>query len=395
MVSSHYHRILSAILMAGLLTLAGCSDKSAKSSATTRIITATPSQSETRLFYAGAINPLHVDNVVSPVDGVVQNLEFVYGDGVQENQFLMTIISSKSQDDYHSALTNYIKARDTYENNKTEFAGTTALYKAKVVSREQFINERSQLETNELALINALIALRDAAKNIPDAYKNIQALSLRDINTVRSILEKQADLIKIYSPAPGVILSAIKPPQGGGGGDDSNKAVGAGSSVKQGQVIASIGHMIGISMPIAIPSVDVNKVHAGQQVIVTSSALPGMMMHGVVANVSKQAQSSDSGGGGGLPTFASEVIVPRITEHERSLIKIGMDTKVEIIIKGTPQIHLPINAIFRKNGVSMVSILDAKTKKIKDVPVTTGQTDLTSVTIVSGIKSGDKVVVHD
>ena len=53
---------------------------------------------------------------------------------------------------------------------------------------------------------------------------------------------------------------------------------------------------------------------------------------------------------------------------------------------------LPVNAVTEKNGVSVVTILDAQ-GKTKTVPVVTGDTTPIDVVIISGIKVGDKVVI--
>jgi HlyD family secretion protein len=381
---------LSAFIISGIVA---CKNHQ-QTDANMKIVTASLQPSATHLFYSGTIAAIHNDDVVSPIDGVVEKLFFKYGEKVEKGQLLMTVNSTKLQEDYNSTLTDYIKAKDTYNRSKSSFAGTQMLYKAGIIDRNSYESEKSQMENNQLALVMATDKLEKAVHEIPDAQVNLNELSLENVDAIKSILNKQYGVIRVYANATGIALLNEKS-TGDAQNADSGKSVNVGSQIKQGQILVAIGDLVGISTVIAVGELNINQIVPGQSVTITSSALPGIAFKGVVKYVAAQAKSNFSDSGGALATFPVTIVVPEITPQQRKLIRVGMDAKVEITIKNPAQIKVPITAVFQKAGISMVTLLNAKTQKTTNVPVTTGTTDLTDVIITGGVKPGDQVVVHD
>ena len=64
-----------------------------------------------------------------------------------------------------------------------------------------------------------------------------------------------------------------------------------------------------------------------------------------------------------------------------------------ITLKYKPQILIPVRAVITENGNTFVNVIDKTTKQIKKTPVVTGITTKDSVVIVSGLNSGDQIVV--
>ncbi len=384
----------TTLFMAITLVSVSCKKQEAVSMNTTtseqRIITATIASTTSHLFYSGSIQPLNTNNIISPVDGVIDDLYFSYGDQVTKGQVLMKITSTKSQQDYATALTNYIKDKDQYLQNKRNFEGTTALFKAGIVDREDYLNQKSQLATSELAYINSTTALRAIIKKKPGAPQNIENLTLQNVAAIEKMLQKQYDEFSVVAPLSGIALT----PEKSGTSDNSggSKTLSAGSEIKQNQIAVSIGDMSGISVTINVSETDINKIATGQAATLNSSALPGLLFYGKVTTVGKQAKTGE--GGGGLANFPVVIMVPEITPLERNLIKVGMSIKVDLAITSQPQIKIPIAAVFTSaSGESMVTIIDPKSGKPRDIVVEPGTTDIDNVTILNGLKPGDKVIV--
>ncbi|MFT3741768.1 MAG: hypothetical protein QM752_03715 [Gammaproteobacteria bacterium] len=354
-------------------------------------VTAALKPSVNHVYYSGTLQPLQVYTVSSPVDGIVTELFFNYGDIVSKNQMLLNINSSKSQQDFATAITNYIKDKDQYMRNRTSFEGTEALYKAQIIDKQDFLSEKSQLQTSQLAYINSTQALKVFLKKNPTAPQNIEALSLGDVSHLQKILSQPLTKIAMMAPRGGIVLM---PDKEGSGGDDTmlgGKAVGEGSEVKENQVLLGIGNIQGISTTISVSENDVNAIRVGQPTLLTSPALPGMLFYGKVANVGRQAKSSPNA----MATFNVKIVVPEITPLQRSLIRIGMTTKVDITIEAPPQIKVPIQAVTIINGQTFVTVKDEKSDKTRQVPVETGTTDMNEVAILKGLNPGDKVIVRD
>ncbi len=382
--------LLSTMLIAASILLAGCSKdkKSEEQAGQVQIIEAKMQTTSTDLYFSGMLQPIQVEGVASPVDGNVHKIFFRYGQLVKKGQLLFDIDSPQMLKTFREAVGTYLKSLDTYERSVQSYNGTKELYDAKIVDKQTYLGEKSTVENNQLALFNAKYALEQAVENMPGVDKELKNLSLGKIEQVKKVLQEQFDEIEIHSKFSGVALF----PQQGAGSDSAGKQLQIGSAVKKGQSLLTIGDLSGVSTTVQASEVVVNRIKPGQKVTLTSSAFPSITLDGEVKSVGAQAKSS--GGGGGLATFPVVIDVPKLTQEAKQIIRVGMNAKVKLSIKNPAHIVLPINAVIREQGRSMVIIKDPKTDKEKKVPVVTGPTTLTGVTIISGIKAGDKIVIR-
>src|SRR5204863_1822040 len=118
---------------------------------------------------------------------------------------------------------------------------------------------------------------------------------------------------------------ALVPPKSGS--SESSSEIAVGTSVKQNQVLVSIGNLEGLSVKIAINEIDINQVAPGQEAMITGVGFPKETLKGFVKEVASQAQIAQ-GGLGGLPTFSATVIVPSLTPEQKKLIRVGMSAKI-------------------------------------------------------------------
>ena len=384
--------ILIVSFLSLIIFITGCHNEKNKQQQQLKTVTAALRAVPTELFYTGTISPVRVNNITSTVDGTVKQLFFKYGQKVDNGQLLMIISSPKLQDDYRTAVTNYLKAKEDNANSIVNFRGSTELKDAGIISEQEYLSEKSSYDNTAIAYLNAQYQLEQTIAKIPGVSKTLESLSLDDLSTISKILQIQYDNLQIIAPAPGIILMPEKTEGGAAdsGTGDSDKKLIEGAQVKQGQVLVSIGDLSGLATTVQVSELAINQIKTGQAVIVTSDALPGIEFHGFVKSVGAQAQPSPEGG---LATFPVVINVPTITTEQAQLIRVGMTTKIEIVVENKPKILIPLAAVFQKNGISMVTILDPKTGKTQDVPVQTGQTSVSDVTIISGIKPGDQVVV--
>jgi len=380
-------KILLLILIISIAAISACKKTTDAATSKQQIVTAKLQKTTTDLYYIGTIRPLQVHAVTSPADGTVESINFQYGHPVVKGQVLAKISSSKLEKDYRTALTSFLKAKNAYVQAQASFVGTTQLWKSGIVDDESYNKEKSTLETSQLSYLNAKQDLEQAAENTPGVKRVAKGLSLEDIAAVKKILEKDIEHLTIKAPLSGIALFPEKTSD-----STSGKQVHTGSQVKQGQILVTIGNLTGISVMINVDEVSINRIKVEQKVVVTSPALPELVLNGYVKTVAAQAKVSENGGGG--VTFAVQIVVPRLTPDERKIIHVGMNAKVELQIQDRPMIYVPIKAVKEQKGQTVVTILDQDGKQ-KVVPVQTGRTTQTEVAIISGLKPGDKVVVHD
>lgn len=392
-------RKLAAICLMLLLimVLTYCHDREkAATNAEQPIFVAKKQTPITQLFYNATIAPIRSKPIFSPIDARVNEVSFKYGEAVKENDILFALSSSDLVDDYRKTVTNYLQNKEDYQNSLVSFEGTKVLYKAEVVSKEEYQSEHAALEAKALSYNQAIYDLEKLLAKAGISPKQIEQLSLNDMEAVNNILNKQLAQVLIRAPVSGVALFPIseqgqKSDTVSGGGDGK---IQVGDEVKSGQLVLSIGDLAGFSVKFAVSEININQIKVGLPATVTGDAFPGIVLQGKVSAVTSQAKPTDGGGGDtSLSMFDVEVIIPKITEAQRNIIHIGMSAKVELDIKGTPQIMLPINAVFTKNGQTMVTKIDAAGNR-QDVAVITGPTNLNQITIASGVNEGDKILLQ-
>ncbi len=375
--------------------LVGCQEKKKKADVpkVVKVITVKLQTPIKRLYFTGTLEPISVKSVTSPVAGHIAKLAFAYGEKVEKGQDLVVLDSDALATSFRKAVSDYLQKKDTYDNSKESYAGSKALYQAKINSREQYLSDRSTYENNVLNFFQSRYQLRKVLKQADVSFDEISKLNLSEIRQVMLLLRKKFNNIIIKAPADGV---ALFPVAGEQASSDSSKTgkLQVGDDVKEGQLLLSIGDLTGFAARVQVSEVDVNKITPQMDVRITGDAFPQFTLKGVVKEVASQANPSSAGGGGSLSMFKVLVVVPSITKAEKKIIHVGMTAKIEVDIKGTPGIMVPIKAVFHKNGKSYVTVVN-KANQHTSVLVTTGQTTPVSVLITSGIKMGDRVAVYD
>ena len=337
------------------------------------------------LFFTGTIQPLRESTLTSPLDAIVENMYYHYGQAVKKGEIVLTLNSNELQKQYHETLTDYLKAKDSFTIAQAKFRGTQELWDAGLLSKNNFLSEKSSVATARMSLIQATRKLTEMLEKIDDSSaKSISALNIADFDKVRQALMGNHNLIQLKAPADGVLLYPPKAADDGGG------KLNVGSAVKAGQVLALVGDLTGISVEIDVPEIDIDKIQPGMIARVTGVALGKQVLKGELVAINAQASNS---AGGNLPSFSALVEVKELDDIQRRWIKVGMSASIEIAIDNDDQLLIPIAAIKQERGKSMVRIQD-KAGTIKSRQVTTGAALADKVVIASGLKSGD-VVAYD
>jgi hypothetical protein len=209
-------------------------------------------------------------------------------------------------------------------------------------------------------------------------------LSLADFDKVRKILTSNHNIIRLKAPNDGVMLY---PPKSG---DDKATRITVGSSIKSGQVLALVGNLNGISIEIDVPEIDIDKIRPGMLATVSGVAFGKHQLKGTLVAVNAQASNTSNGG---LPSFTAVVEVKTLTAEQQPWIKVGMSAAIELNVDSNNQLLVPIAAVKREKGNSIVTLQLAQGSLEKRI-ITTGAAQADSVVIETGLKSGD-VAVYD
>ncbi len=375
---------ITMLVISSLLTACGSSPSLKKITQDTYTVAIQPFHKT--LYFTGTLQPLHESTLTSPVDAVVESMPWHYGQSIKKGDVVFTLNSAELQRQYNDTLTDYLKAKDSYSIAKAKFTGTEDLWGAGLISKNNYLNEKSGLNTARITLMQATHKLSDMLDKMGDAPDNqLTNLSFAEFDKVRLALTRQHNLIRLKSSRSGVLLY---PPKSTA---ENSPHITVGSAVKAGQVLALIGDLSGVSVEIDIPEVDITEIKPGMQATVRGVAFGKQALHGKLVVINAQASAS-SGNGNALPSFTALVEVKALTRAQQSRLKVGMSAAVELDVNSTDKLLVPLAAIQQKSGKSMVQIQmpDGKTSM---QPVTTGPVHNDNVVIESGLKAGDVVIL--
>lgn len=374
-------RQLMIILL--ILSIVACHSQD-KASQKQRIITVYPRSNTSHLFYNGIVKPIREDLVLGPASGVVTKMNFHYGEAIKKGDALMTLHSSEMENEFREAISNYLRNKQSYLNSKKSMAGTEMLFREKIISEQEHANEVSQFQNTTLGFIQAGAKLKQFLAYLPTYHSKSIDVETLDLNAAKDILQENMDDLIIYAPSTGIVLFPEEK-------TDNFKQVQVGSEIKKHDVLLEIGDLSGLSVTTNVTENDVNAVIPGRKVILTFQSDAELEMQGVIISVAKQAKNSDTLGFSAFPVVVN---VPKISEQQAQKIRVGMNTKLDILIEEPPSIKIPIKAIKEINGKTCVLLMDSAGKTYYS-QVRTGTTSAHDVTIITGLKKGDKVVLND
>ena len=333
------------------------------------------------LHFSGIIQPIKEYEITTPMTAVVKTVHYNYGQVVEQDKIVFTLTSMELQRQYHEKLTNYLKSKDRYSIVRSKFHGTQSLWKEGLESRNNYLNEKSNLIIARISLIQDLRQLSDLiAKTEEGERRDLAKLSFTQFDEVRLALNSEHNIISLKSPHAGVLLY---PPS-----DNSAKArMNPGRTVKSNQVLGLIGDLNGIRIEISVPEIDISDVKIGMSAIIRGVAFGKQTLQGSVVAINAQASANNDG----LPSFMAVIEVPKLTPEQQTWIKVGMSSEIELIIKNMDRILIPTAAIKSKAGQTWVTV-KAPNGDITPRSVITGTVDSDKVIIIAGLSVGDKVI---
>ncbi len=374
------NRFILTIVLFGLLT--GCGHHS-KTKDNLQTFEVRPATFHEVLHFAGNVQPIHETTLTSPVDGILEQINFSFGQHVKKGDVVFIVNSASLQKQYNDALTEYLKAKDNFTIAKTKFIGTEDLWNAGLIAKNNYLSEKSNLNTAHVSLMQALHNLSELVeKTNGHSAKELTKLKLGEFERVQEALNTQHHLIEFKAPMDGVVLY---PPQSN---DVKSNRLSVGSTIKAGQALALIGDLSGIRVEIDIPEVDIDKIKPGLKANISGVAFKQHELHGQLTAITAQAAVVS---GSALPSFQAIVEVKGLDAEQQAWIKTGMSAMVEVAISQDEQLMIPIAAVHVMRGDSYVR-LRASDGTTKEQRVETGASKADKVAIIKGLKPGDVLV---
>lgn len=367
-----------------LITLLGCSDSTENNKQLpSKSFTVKLAPMHKILYFTGKLQPLKETPLSSPMDAVIETMHYNYGQTVKKGDVIFTLNSAELQRQYNDTLTDYLKAKDTYTIAESKFIGTENLWAAGLISKNNYLSEKSSLNTARVTLMQDTRKVTEMLEKMDNVNKEILSnLSFAEFDKVNLALSSQHSLIYIKAPTDGVLLYAPKT------SDDRSSRMTIGTSIKPGQVLALVGDLSGVSVEIDVPEINIAELKHGMHATIRGVALGKHVLEGRLVAMNAQASVTN---GAAFPSFTANVEVTQLTPAQQRLIKVGMSAAVELNVDTTDKLLIPIEAIQQQNGKNIVQIR-LLSGKLSVRPVITGTVNDNQVVIESGIKTGEVLV---
>ena len=367
----------------------------------------------------GRLAPLRKVEITSPIKGRVSTVHVRPGDRVSEGQRLVDMDVAETEVERGEARVTWIKARDRVQalENWSDHADVSRAHRAVSKSSIALEASKNRLEEAGFLLERGIIPAseheaaerehRSRQLDLQSAEQDLQAilaqgaaelnvarLELDNANARLKSIEETLSQASIAAPASGVVLHLGKRGAGGeaAASTDPGEVLKPGASVKQGDLLLTIGDLQGLTIVGRVDEVDVARLSPGQTATIAGDAFPGIELRGTVVRVSSQALPSADGRGASL--FEVAAAVESLTAEQRLALRLGMSATLKVVVyEKDDALLVPVDAVEVDGDSHRLRVRDRATGEVRLVEVRTGLTTLDSVEIVDGIAAGDTIVL--
>jgi len=241
---------------------------------------------------------------------------------------------------------------------------------------------------NDVTIQKAWLDGKQSAIEAQLAQKESAALraqnALQEKTDYLDKLKRDAELLTIKAPCDGIFL------HGDPDGWRGQKEMKVGTKVQAHETLGSIPDLSAFKVKLGVSEADINKVKVALAATIKPEALPELSFKAAVSKVSTITGNNRWW----APDAANKFDVELELEGVDTRLKPGMKCKVDVGIdevKGA--LHVPLDAVFEKDGKSICWVLGAV--KVEERTVKVGRSSADFAEIVEGLKEGEKVALYD
>ena len=378
----------------------------------------------------GQIRPKTFVNLGATAMGRITHLYVKEGDHVKKGQLVATVenIAQEAQvagqeaaiSSAQTDISSYVAAEKTAEANvehaqadleqkKLDWDRAQGLYKAGIMAKQDYDAKKAAYDTDVASLAQAAAQVNQAKANTASARGRLNT----QVATLRANKNALA-LTQAIAPFDGIVTN--EPVREG-------ETVVEGIQNTEGSTFMTIADMSVVTAEVKVDETDIVNIKDGQPADVTVDAIPGKVFKGHVTLVGDQALLRSTGISTSQSTTGTEeakdfkVVVT--LDHPSDELRPGLSTTAKITTAQKSNVlALPIQALTmytppaNPNNGNVEAASTSSTNKpapvqgvyvvqkdahgkqrAKFVPVTTGITGATDIEVLSGLKSGDEIVI--
>ncbi len=376
-----------------------------------RVMRVSASPLVSTLDVVGSIRPASVTLVVAPFSAFIKNKFVDEGAIVHAGDALLELETGELDGQLRDAESTLIKAEiavDKVEHwdTSTEVLSAKralaaaeaqlakdaraqkdakALFDKGIISRDEFDATRDQADAHRNAMLGAQQGLADSLEEGDPENKRIANLELQSARARMTELKQEGQRAIVRASHDGLLLQA--PASSPSNASPADKTVIApGIQVSRRQVLFSLADIKSYVAEARVDEVDVDAVHVGQTVEITSDSFPGGPINGRIISVGVEADQ-DAGMASNARYVARALF--SVPASRRTEIRVGMSAHLRIETYSNGQaLVIPQSAIVFRGGQTVVSLVDLTTHQTKIVPVELGVATAAGIEVKRGLAAG-------
>ncbi|MCK1651594.1 HlyD family efflux transporter periplasmic adaptor subunit [Bradyrhizobium sp. 149] len=378
---------------------------------TSRVFKIVPSAVTSRLTITGTLKPGRTAPIVAPFDGFVLERKAQLGDRVAAGDTVLIMDTAEAQSRVREAQAILLKATMAFdvlvrwerspdvtrakralENAEAALAiverqvsETKTLLDRGIVSRNEFDGLVQQRDTQRMAADSSRLDLQTMLDRGNAENRQLADLEVKNALARLGDLKHQLDGSTVVAPSAGVL---VRPPVAM---PSSQTALLSepGSRVSRGQPLFAVADLTGLVVTGKIDEVDINRVHVGQPVTISSDAFSGEVLGRIVA-VSAEASGDQSASS--APSFEVRAAV-RAQGALLGSMRVGMSARMTIeLASDAGALIVPVEAVRGTLAEPRVRVRDPESGQEHDRRVALGATSERGVQVLNGLEAGEIIV---
>jgi multidrug efflux pump subunit AcrA (membrane-fusion protein) len=363
----------------------------------------------------GKVRPINWVEILSPIDSVVTEQYFHYGESVSKGQLLLRLDTRIQQRLLRHANTAFIQAQESvnilhnWQNSlevvrarrelgrekeqlmqqKRSVQESQRLYDKGIIAGNELQETQSALREQQLTVISYQETLQSILDNGGRNQLRIAELTLENARQQVDELKENIKNSAVYSPTDGVLFAGIdndvKQKQ-------KEKLIRVGSHVSKNTALLAVADFKGIAMESYVPEEQLFALKYQQAASIKIEAVEGLSLQGIIRYIAGRANSSTEQGSNST-TFKVELAVSNITAEQRARLRIGMSAEALVETYFNPKaIVVPFEAIMIQDDTRYVMVLDKHdVAQKRDIEIRTSLQD--GVEISAGLSVGETILL--
>ncbi len=303
----------------------------------------------------------------------------------ENKQHLEKLLHWQSSYEVLQAQYNVNRAEDEYHHAQERFEQTQKLYKAGIVSKEEFASDERSYKHNLNHLNQTTQHLKDIKRKGDEQYIEIAKMKVAQSQNHIKLLNDKVEALTIRSPLTGIFLPPFR--------NENTKEWGNAyqrKSYHEDQSLGVVAENDNVYVQIKVDEYDIVNIKKDQLAIVALPALGGKKLKGKIQDINLLTNKATSNQP--VANFDVKIKLDEMSAPLKEKMLLGMTASVDLARKPLKGLFVPKEAIiFQEEEAFITMFVDENNQPLQKVEL--GDTSNNHVLVTKGLKEGDKIVV--